>query len=166
MAHACSCAKRTFHPFQGKHVLMLDKLQAGANQQTRIWGAWWLDASRLFWSSGDVVARRGLLFAQSGPAALFDPDFDKMGSEKQRAAVEAWMAMSMKAAQFMPGWGLQLWLNALQPAATPRAAQRRIEASGLRAAGEALQINQAGMRSVQRQVSINAKRLGKKKTKR
>ncbi len=126
------------------------------------WGIYCLRASHLFWSSGEVVARRGLLYAFPGSANVLDPDFDRMVSEKNTAAMEMWSAMMAKSTQLAPTLGWKLWANLYMPQSAGSSATRPQAASA--ALGNAtLSVLKAGMRPVQKRVTANAKRLKDRK---
>lgn len=126
------------------------------------WGIYCMRASHLFWSSGEVVARRGLLYAFPGSKNVLDPDFDRMVSEKSTAAMEMWSAMMTKSAQLAPTLGWKLWANMFMPQNSTDSATSTQAAST--ALGNAtLNVLKAGMRPVQTRVTANTKRLKSRK---
>ena len=134
-------------------------------QPVQAWSSYWLKLSQLMWSSGDVIARRGMLYAGSDNSARLNSDFDGMASEKSKAAVESWMAMMAATAQLAPGWGIRLWQSALMPAKTPQALGNQMVRAALDNTQTSLRVAKAGMRPLQKQVTSNVTRLKARKKK-
>lgn len=133
-------------------------------QPFQVWSSYCLKLSQLMWSSADVMARRGLLYAGSDQAARLGSDFDGMVSEKGRAAMDAWMAMMRTAMQLAPAWGMRWWAGAMVPGKTPHALGNQLTRAALDNTATTLRVVKAGMRPVQKQVTANATRLkGRKK---
>ena len=135
-------------------------------QPFQLWTQYWMNLSKMMWSSGDVIARRGMLYAETGTAGKMDPNFDRMASEKGNAAVEAWTEMAAKTMQLAPMWGMNLWTNALTPRSSPQAMGNLMARTARDNTVATLRVVNAGMKPVQRQVSANVKRLSKAKKKR
>jgi hypothetical protein len=126
----------------------------------QMWTSYWAKANKLFWSSSEVVARRGQLFSESQQKLPFDGNFDRMASEKGTAGVDAWMAMAAAMARIGPVWGLRLWTDVLSVKSPDTIIQR----AAIENTRNGLRVIKAGMRPVQKQVSANSKRLAKKRT--
>ena len=128
------------------------------------WGIYCMRASHLFWSSGEVIARRGLLYAFPESANVLDPDFDRMVSEKSVAATEMWTAMIAKSTQLGPALGWKIWSNMFMPNSAGYADMGTQATQGaIGNANAALSVMKAGMRPVQKRVTANAKRLKSRK---
>lgn len=126
------------------------------------WSNYCLKASQLFWSSSEVIARRGMLYAFPGSANVLNPDFDRMVSEKGAAATEMWTAMFTKSTQLAPTLAWKLWANMFIPRSSITSTASAQAANS--AVGNAtLNVIKAGMRPVQKRVTANAKRLKSRK---
>jgi len=61
-----------------------------------LWTSYWLKTSQLFWSSSEVIARRGVKYLSEESSRTASVDFDGMVSEKSAAAIDSWWAMAFK----------------------------------------------------------------------
>jgi len=131
-------------------------------QPMEAWSNYCLKASQLFWSSSEVIARRGLLYAFPGTANALAPEFDRMVSEKSAAATEMWTAMFTKSTQLAPTLAWKLWANLLIPR-SPITSAASVQSTHTALGNATLNVIKTGMRPVQKRVTANAKRLKSRK---
>jgi len=131
-------------------------------QPLEAWSNYCLKASQLFWSSSEVITRRGLLYAFPGSANALNPDFDRMVSEKGAAATEIWTAMFARSTQLAPMLAWKLWANMFMPRSSITSTASA-HAANTAVGNATLNVIKAGMRPVQKRVNANAKRLKSRK---
>jgi hypothetical protein len=103
-----------------------------------------------------VVSQRMLRMGDPAPNATDRRDLDRMGAEKLSALQEGWMAMTMQAFQLQQ----RAWATLLQAAWTPWQPGTPLQ-WWRRGVADVDAIWAAGLRPATRQVSANARRLSR-----